>query len=349
MKSSGFKRFVCRSLVALLPVAAFVALYLVRDPFGVVHRYNGISIAPGDTLERIPNKRYVAVEGLKFYDPDHNYDSFIFGSSISSNFSAEAWKKHLPDSARVYHFTAGAETLTGVRDELDYLIRSGYKVRHALLVIEEEMLRRPKRYEEMPYVPHYDVSSEISWLHFQRVHFNAFRDPYMFFYQFWPTSRVVNILMEDAKLTTIPEGRDESINEDSYNQLDSTIVSDPDAFYADKSWLVEMQPTPDPMPLSIDAATEQVLNDIARLLRDNHVDYVVLVPPRFRSQPLSVIDRGVLCDIFGDEHVNDFSNDSVLIHDLHSYYDGIHILTYRCSQLIDSCYQRRQSPLSFSR
>jgi putative hydrolase of the HAD superfamily len=34
-----------------------------------------------------------------------------------------------------------------------------------------------------------------------------------------------------------------------------------------------------------------------------------------------------------------------LIHDLHSYYDGVHILTFRCSQLIDRCYSRRDKPL----
>ena len=125
MKQKGFTKFVLRSLLALLPVALFVGLYMVVDPFRVVHPYNGVSIAEGDTLERIPNKRYVAVEGLKYYNPDRHYDSFIFGSSISSNFTAAAWKKHLPDSASVYHFTAGAETLSGIRDELRYLLDNG--------------------------------------------------------------------------------------------------------------------------------------------------------------------------------------------------------------------------------
>ena len=33
----GFSKFVCRTLLALLPVAVYVALYLVLDPFRVVH------------------------------------------------------------------------------------------------------------------------------------------------------------------------------------------------------------------------------------------------------------------------------------------------------------------------
>ena len=345
MMRQGFKKFVCRSLLALLPVAAFVALYLVVDPFKVVHRYDGISIAPSDTLERMPNKRYVAIEGLKFYNAEHHYDSFIFGSSISSNFTAAAWKKHLPADASVYHFTAGAETLTGIRDELNYLITHGYPVRHALLIVEEEMFTRPNRYEEMPFVPHYDVSPEISWLHFQRVHFNAFRDPDMLLYQLWPTKRMANKLLMDGKMTTIPSGRDEVTNEDSSAGLDSVLLQDPDKFYKEqRPWLIDMQPLPNALPLRIDARNESLLRDIAALLHDNHVDYVVIVPPRFRSQPLSPVDHALMCEIMGDDRVNDFSNDSTLIHDLHSYYDGVHILTYRCSELIDRSYAPK-SPL----
>lgn len=345
MKQKGFTKFVLRSLLALLPVALFVGLYMVVDPFRVVHPYNGVSIAEGDTLERIPNKRYVAVEGLKYYNPDRHYDSFIFGSSISSNFTAAAWKKHLPDSASVYHFTAGAETLSGIRDELRYLLDNGYPVRHALLVMETEIFHRPTRYEEMPYVPHYDVSRAISRLHFHLVHFNAFRDPYMFLYQLWPTKGLADKLMEDGKMTTIPSGRDELTNEDSSYGLDTLILSRLDAYYQENyPWLIDMMPQPNPMPLDIDETNIGVLREIAAMLREHHIDYVVIVPPRYKSQPLSPIDHAALCEVMGEDRVNDFSADSVLVHDLHSYYEGVHILTYRCSEMIDRCYERGKRP-----
>ena len=342
MREHPFTTFVLRTLVALLPVLLFVGLYLVIDPFRVVHRYDGISIAAGDTLERMPNKRYVAIEGLRHYDPEHHFDSFIFGSSISSNFTVAAWKRHLPDSASVYHFTAGAETLSGIRDELRYLFEGGYTVRHVMLVMEAEMFHRPTRYEEMPFVPHYDVSPAISWLHFHRLHFNAFRDPYMFLYQLHPTRWLANKLLEDGKMTTVPSGRDEVTNEDSSYGLDTLIANNGDRYYQERiPWLIDMQPQPNPMPLDIDETNSGVLREIAAMLRDHGVDdYIVIVPPRFRSQPLSPIDHMALCEIMGQQHVNDFSADSVLIHDLHSYYDGVHILTHRCTEMIDRCYNK---------
>lgn len=346
MKQPGIKKFVLLTLLALLPVALYVALYVVLDPFGVVHRYNGISIAPGDTLEHIPNKRYVAVEGYKFYDSTYHYDSFIFGSSISSNFTAAAWKKHLPANASVYHFSAGAETLTGIRDELKYLIDHGANVRHALLIMEEEMFSRPKRYQEMPFVPHYDVSPEISRLHFHLMHFNAMRDPYMLLYHLWPTQSLVDRLLEDGKMAKIPSGRDEVINEDSSLGLDSVIINNPDKFYGELQWLVHMKPMPNAMPLSIGDEALHTLQEITALLQDNHIEYVVIVPPRFRREAMSPIDHAVLCDVMGEDHVNDFTGDSTLVHDLYTYYDGAHILTYRCDQLIDRSYNRNTTPSS---
>ena len=338
-QQQGIKKFVLRTLLALTPVAAYVALYLVMDPFMTVHRYNGTSVFPGDTLERIPNKRYVAIEGFKHYYDQQHYDSFIFGSSISSNFSAAAWKKYLPDSASVYHFTAGAEPLEGIRDELRYLFDHHVDVRHALLVMEEEMFRRPKRYEEMPYVPHWDVSHEITWLDFQRVHFNAFRDPDILLYNICP-SLVADKLVADEKMQTVPSGgRNELTNEDSSFGIDSILLSDPDKFFEPYPWLAEMQPLPNPMPLNISAKSEALLREIAALLNDHHVEYVVIVPPRFRTQGLLQLDHTLLCEIMGEQHVKDFSNDSIIVHDLHSYYDGMHLLTHRCSELIDRSYQ----------
>ena len=146
-------------------------------------------------------------------------------------------------------------------------------------------------------------------------------------------------LVEDGKMATIPSGRDEVLNEDSSRGLDSIILGDPEKYYNERRWLVEMQPHPNPMQLSIDASNEPVLREIADLLNKNHIEYIIIVPPRFRSQPMSLIDHAALCEIMGQEHVKDFSNDSTLIHDLESYYDGIHILTHRCSEMIDRSYE----------
>lgn len=347
MERKGIKEFILRVLLAASPLAVFLALYLALDPFGVVHRYDGVSVHPGDSLERIPNKRYVAVEGLKYHGTEQHYDSFIFGSSLSTNFTARSWGQHLPDSARIYHFTAGAEPLEGIRDELRYLFDHGQDVRHVLLVMEEEMFRRPKRYREMPYVPHYEVSPEVSWLDFHMVHFNAYRDPELFLYSLWP-ELVADRLVPDGKMQPVPvSGHDELANEDRNDAKDSLILADPDSYFSTMPWLVEMQALPNPMPLVITGESEKMLREIADMLKTHGVDYLVIVPPRFRTQGLLPLDRAVLNEIMGSRCVHDFSWDSVLVHDLHSYYDGMHILIHRCTELIDRSYQEQELPLQY--
>lgn len=336
----GFTKFVSRTLLALLPVALYVALYLVMDPFRVVHPYDGIAIPAGDTLDRIPNKRFVALEGFEVYQPQQQFDSFIFGSSISTNFHAEAWKRHLPADARVYHFTESAQTLTGIRDELRWLVAHGVKVRHVMLVMEEEMFQRPKRYSEMPFIPHYKVSPEVTRLDFHRVHFNALRDMDMLLFTLCPRLSV-DRLIADGKMALAPTSRNEVMNEEYNTQDDSLVLNDPDNYYASKglSWLAEMPLPPEAKPLSIDAETEAVLREIADVLRENNIDYVVIVPPRYMCPALAPLDHALLCEILGDDQVNDFTGDSVLVHELQSYYDGIHVITPRCDELIDRCYE----------
>ena len=347
MKRKGIKEFILRVLLASSPLAVFVALYVLLDPFGVVHRYDGVSVEAGDSLERIPNKRYVAVEGLKRHGLERHYDSFIFGSSLSTNFTARQWGIHLPDSAHIYHFTAGAEPLEGVRDELRYLFDHGQDVRHVLLVMEEEMFRRGKRYREMPYVPHYEVSPEVSWLDFHMVHFNAYRDPELFLYSLWP-SLLADRMVADGKMQPVPvSGHDEETNEDHNDAKDSLILADPEAYFSDVPWLVEMQALPNPMPLVITGDAEAMLREIAAMLNEHHVDYRVIVPPRFRTQGLQPLDRALLCEIMDTRRVHDFSRDSVLVRDLHSYYDGMHILIHRCTELIDRSYREQELPFRY--
>ena len=314
MKRKGIKEFILRVLLAASPLALFLALYVVLDPFGVVHRYDGVSVESGDSLERIPNKRYVAVEGLKYHSLERHYDSFIFGSSLSTNFTARQWVRHLPDSAHM---------------------------------MEEEMFRRPKRYREMPYVPHYEVSPEVSWLDFHMVHFNAYRDPELFLYSLWP-ELVADRLVPDGKMQPVPvSGHDELANEDRNDAKDSLILADPDSYFSTMPWLVEMQALPNPMPLVITGESEKMLREIADMLKTHGVDYLVIVPPRFRTQGLLPLDRAVLNEIMGSRCVHDFSWDSVLVHDLHSYYDGMHILIHRCTELIDRSYQEQELPLQY--
>jgi|GEM_PF-783819 len=342
-ENNGFGKFVRRTLLALSPLLAFVLLYLALDPFRVLRPYNGMDVLPGDSVEHNPNERFIAFEGYKYYNPTQQFDSFIFGSSISTTFLSTAWKRHLPDTARIYHFTAGSQTLSGIRDEVAYLLGHATNFNHALIIMEEELFHRATRYHEIPYVPHPAVSPAITRFHFHQLYLNAYRKPDFLLYSLMP-SRMVDKLLADDEIALGPRHRNDTINEDYALELDSTVLNNPHQYYdVERAWLVNMKPRPEPKPLSIDTDAEQTLRQIASLLQQGHVDYRVIVPPRYKSEPLSPADHSLLCEIMGSSHVFDYSGDLQLIGDLHAYYDGAHMLTYRCSELIDRSYQDQET------
>jgi len=336
--NKGLGKFVRRTLLALTPLLVFALVYVVLDPFRVWHPYNGMLVMPGDSVERNPNERFIALEGYKFYNGQQHYDSFIFGSSISTTFLSGAWKRHLPDTARVYHFTAGSQTLSGIRDEVAYLLKHCPHFNHALIIMEEEILRRATRYEETPYVPHYEVSPAITRLHFHRVFFNAYRDPDFFLYSLMPR-RMVNRLLADGKLSLARTHRSDILNEDYLIEEDSLAMNDPHQFYdVERDWLVNMTPRPTAQVQAIDETAEQTLRQIAALLQQGGVDYRIIVPPRYKNPSLTAVDHALLCEIMGADRVFDYSGDEELINDVYTYYDGAHLLTWRCTQLIDRSY-----------
>ena len=118
MRNHGMKRFVLLSLLALLPVMAVVALYLIRDPFHVVKPYRGKIYNPGDTVSLTINWGHVTVESFKYFNPSEHFDSFIFGSSLSGYYRIKDWQTHLPADARPFHFNASRETLYGILNKL---------------------------------------------------------------------------------------------------------------------------------------------------------------------------------------------------------------------------------------
>jgi len=131
-KKKGFKKFVLRSLLALLPVALYVALYVALDPYRVLRPYDGVANVPGDTIDRIPNKRFVALEGFKHYDPQQHYDSFIFGSSRVGALHGENIKGY-----RAYNMTYSFGIPQEHLENLRTFLKAGIKIRMVLINVDE--------------------------------------------------------------------------------------------------------------------------------------------------------------------------------------------------------------------
>lgn len=341
------KRFVLLCLLALLPALLVVALYLVKDPFHVVRPYKGQVYNPGDTIALTINWGYVTVESYKYFDPQEHFDSFIFGSSLSGYYFINDWKRHLPADARPFHFNASRETLYGMFNKMLYLWHRGVTIKHALLVIEDEMLMRRPLDEDVLFVQHPQTARNVSWWKFHQLYFNAYRHPEVVAYLLCPGPMTRRVL-DKGYATLDLSDRDERINEGSYRWADSVINVNPDVFFTPEHVArYQLPPKELPCPPKVTPHVESLLRDIAGLLEKMGTDYQVIIPPHYGYEAIGSSDLYAMELVFGPERVHDYSHDAKLGNDLHYYYDDGHLISRECSRLMDSAYNAASLPSPF--
>ncbi|MBP5560282.1 MAG: hypothetical protein J6X70_00560 [Muribaculaceae bacterium] len=337
-------RFIVRTLLAALPVLVFVILYVVSDPFGVVHTYRP-PYTPGDTLAINFNAGYVSIESYRKHNPERHFNAFILGSSMSQNYKAEWWEEHLPDDASVCHLDASMETVEGIRNKLLLLERDGTPVRYALVVIEEEMLHRIPDENSHLFAQHPATTSPWQWAPFHLTFFKAFKQPALVEHAIAPHHSAQALL--EAKLVSgdLPH-RIEDINESYYAEFDSLITTNPDAFFTPERLAKRrFRELPRPLRPAIGAELRAQLTEIKALFDRQSTEYLILIPPRYQRVTLNPYDRCSLQEIFGSRNVFDFSDYAPMANDPRCYYDNpAHLISAKCKQLLDSAYARPIAP-----
>lgn len=344
----GMKRFVLRTLLALLPAIALVALYLIKDPFHVIKPYGGNIYTPGDTVGLTVNTGYFSVESFKHFNPQRHYDSFIFGSSVSGYYLIKDWLPHLPQGSSAMHFNASRETLHGIINKLNYLTRHGVKINNALLVMEDEMLMRQPLDNDVIYVQHPQTEQDLSWWKFHQLYFSAFRHPELVAYTLWPNAATTRLVLDKGYATTDIPNRIEPLNEGYYRHIDSLIAVDPDRFYTPQHVARYSLPLKElPCQPKITPEVEDMLREIARILAKQGTSYQIIIPPHYGYESMHSIDLYQMESIFGEERVHNYSDDPKLGTDLHYYYDDGHLIASECAHLMDSAYHDVALPSPF--
>ena len=339
-----FKRFVLLCLLALLPVFMLVALYVVKDPFHVVKPYQGCVYNPGDTIALTINWGHVTIESYKYFDPEGHFDSFIFGSSLSGYYRIKDWKPYLPADARPFHFNASRETLNGILNKLNYLTSRGVEIKNALIIMEDEMLRRKPLDSDVLFVQHPATAREVSWWNFHQLYFNAFRRPELVGYLLYPKALTQTVL-DKGYATTDITNRIENINEGYYAWADSVIAVNPSEFFTPEHIAQYSLPLMElPCPPKVNSWVAAMLRDIAHVLKKQGTEYHIIIPPHYGYEAIDSQDLYILEDIFGENRVHDYSHDPELGSQLCHYYDDGHLIAQDCARLIDSAYHAVSLP-----
>ncbi len=338
------KKFILRTLLAALPVFIMVAFYIVRDPFHVVHPV--VNNSDGrDSVIAGNNAGFVSVETYLAHNNERHYDSFIFGSSMSQNFKARDWQKHIGSNASILHFDASSETLEGMINKMNFLNEHGTTIKNALIVIEEKMLRRHPVENDILYAQHPATAGMDKWFNFHCIFFNALRNTTML------KKTILNTIdkekeQQKSELNDEVADRIDIINENFYSIIDSLIEHDPGKFFTPERLAARQHARlPAQIVPAITQEVEAQLLTIKKILDKNGTCFLILVPPCNYKQTLMEPDLWALKSVFGHDKVHDFSSAIGYVNNELLYYDLMgHLISAKCKVLLDSAYKELESP-----
>lgn len=347
---NDLRRFTLATALAAVPLLLIVLGYVVADPFRVLRPTDPFWRAD-DTMHVGTNKSMISTFQFDSRHKLYRWDSYIFGSSLSIAYRADDWAVFLPDTARVFHFDGAWETLRGIQLKMHYVVDQGEHIANALIVMDVEIFRRDDIHHPAPYLFRQppQITPEHDLLQF---HWSFFRQwlnrEFLLAYIDLKLNGLQPYMLQHSIFTTEQPDYDPVVNEESYPFYENAIAADIDAFYARRAQLFEGLPTEEhtaPPQLTADnpiaANNRRIIADMARLLRDEHTDFRIVLVPRLSLERINPADLRLLQDTFGADRITDLSGKNDLSTEPHNFYDGYsHPRPTTCSQVLDSIYAR---------
>ena len=340
------KRLAIKGIILLTPLILIVGYFIWKDPMKIVHSYES-PLSAGVLM----NDRLFQARWLNKQDST-DYQGFIFGSSRSKAFKTSAWQKYLPANIEVFHMGVNDESLYGLVKKAQYLDKQGFKIKHALIPLDVRLLSLYKDHEAHIFREHPDVSGESAGEFYKRF-FIAFLNV-----EFWQS---IWIWEQEEKVTqsfTWNPGftYNKKTGDHYYSRMDSLIVSDSLNYYDRNKKEVFYQQgklkektifyTRD---FNKDQKSESVLNstsidllkELKATLQKHGTNYKVVLTPNYDLSSPSKEDRKVLDQVFGKEHIYDFSGVTDITKDYHHYYEEKHFKPYVANWLMSDIYREK--------
>lgn len=315
-----------RSVIMVLPVLTVVTVwYTVTDPYKVLRHYDNYITDYKEESARIGiNKGLITFTNFSDRRAEgHEYNAFIFGSSISCYYDAYAWASLLEKNRQndnindgkiePYHFDSSNETLTAMARKVNYLDENNIAIRYALVVLDPIIMGN-EDIESPAYVDppqeHDNIFETIKYHYtFFRAAVNAD------FLKSWIPAQITGKPVNNGRNRIFEEQPivyDPITNQETLPEWDIQIKKSPQEFYAEHKLIPAAKELKESKPV-ISAEKEQALREIAVIFKAHNTSYQILIGPNRAKVTLNSKDLTLLRNIFGNEHVHDFSSDMAYI------------------------------------
>lgn len=314
------KRFVYTILIFItIPLILLVGIYLWTDPFRCIHDFD---INDVDAT----NREYLSTELFLRNEPTYHYNSFIFASSRGGGMNTYQWKQYLPEGAQPFLFQAWSETVTGIELKMNYLNEHYIPIENALILID---IPGTFKSEQLPHealsMKHYIFTGHSKFAYNTVQFLNFIQKPSLWSQSIKKRVRGTRIACESDTITNDWE----ITNKDNYTELLPQDSLKQCSEIGRKTFFAEIERSKCMLSVSEPLITElyeEQLRHIKAIMEANHTDYHIIITPAYcyTNPAVNPNDLALLCDIFGDDRVHDYSGKNEYTEDYNNFSDPKH-------------------------
>lgn len=298
-----------------------VGLFFIADPFRIIYHYADYS----ENMFVIPNRDFVTSEMYMRNAEVESYNAFIFGSSRTIAYKTDAWKKHLPTSAKPFVFDASGESIFGIYKKIMYLDKTNAPIDHCLLIFCTDCtFAKESDHTEHLGIKHPTIAG-TSWINFYTVFLRDYFD-YRFlksYLQFLITKKYspsMKGFIEYRKSTFDPITNDEWLvdqEQELSEDPDGYYNARKDLFYTRKNAIAEAHS-------QISSNQLKMIKEIEAVFEKHRTHYKIVISPLYNQIKLNKKDLTILQQTFGQNHIFDFSGKNSFTNVKENYYESSH-------------------------
>lgn len=338
------------ALIGTMPFLLVLGIYVAADPFKVIHWYD--PIYTGDVVGEVSlNRDYIGTVTLLNNYQERRYDSFVLGNSRSFIYGTDDWKTYLPAGSSCYHYNAPGEVLHAITKKVEFIDNLGLPIKNVLLVLDNGILQQKEVKKGHIFMMSPQLADNENLFEFHLASLKAFVNPSFLraYADFRFTGKVKPYMLEGGMLNRSQRTYNVASNElkmDYYEDLiERGEYFTPErmaVFYARDSVETEH-------PQFIDEQQKQELQAMHRIFEKHGTNCKVIISPGYDQRKLHNSDLQYLRELFGAQHIFDFSGKNPYTEDYRNHYEQFHYRATVARDIMNEVYSaERHDAVSIS-
>lgn len=329
-------RFWLRIFILLLPINIIVAVYFIKDPLMVLHRYERF-----DRTNVMLNEAYVGWQNYLAHRDSIPYNSYIMGNSSTMAFTTTEWQKYLQPGDCAVRFFDNGESLGGVSQKLELLDSVGATIKHVLVIANVPLLKDAYPMLENEHLISPEAAN-MGKMEFQMRFLQRFLQPdfsipyikYLIKGRYQPS-------MKGVIAPCLPIR--EPYTNNFINPRDREIKRLGERYWVEHK--AEFKPRKEAGVVkerSIYSLQLKLLQNIKRICDKHKATIKFVMSPEYCQTKTNPEDIRLMKSILGDSAVWDFTGINEYTSDIHNYYEAGHFRPTLGARILQQIYQTKQ-------